>query len=181
MQDNPEIARNWRWVLGLGLVLLLAGMIGIAAPYFTSKFVVKAIGLLFLLGGIANVASALQMRGERAIGPTALTGVLMAICGGLFVFRTDAGVDAITLILGIFFLVQGVFKVIGAFYVRPDPVWTWLLVDGSITCLLGGIVLAGWPDKSFSIIGLIVGISLLFSAASVLSIAFYLKRIDADR
>ena len=73
------MARNWRWILGLGIVLLLAGLIGIAAPYFTSKAVVTAIGLLFLLGGVANVASALQMRGARAIGPTALTGVLMAI------------------------------------------------------------------------------------------------------
>jgi len=177
-QATPELARNWRWVLGLGIVLLLAGVVGIAAPYFTSRFVVAAIGLLFLLGGIANVASALQMRGVRAIGPTVLTGVMMTICGGLFIFQTDAGVDAITLILAIFFLVQGGLKVMGALYVRPDPVWVWMLMDGGVTAVLGGAVLAGWPDKSFAIIGMIVGISLLFSGASILSVAFYLKRLD---
>jgi len=186
LAPNPEqlaneLASKWRWVMGLGLVLLLGGGIGIAAPYFTSKAVVTAIGLLFLLGGIANVASALQMSGARAVGPTAVTGILMTVCGGLFVFQTDAGVNTVTLILAIFFLVQGVLKVMGAFYVRPDPVWTILLFDGGVTSLLGGLVLGGWPDKSFAAIGLLVGISLLFSGASVLSVAFSLKRLDAAR
>jgi len=179
MQANPDLARNWRWVLGLGLVLLLGGLIGVAAPYFAAKAVVKAIGLLLLLGGTAYVASALQMRGVRAIAPMALTGVLMVVCGGLFVFQTEAGVKTITLILAIFFLVQGVLKVVGAIAVRPDPVWTWLLIDGAITSLLGGMVLGGWPSESIHIVGLLVGISLLLSAVSVLSVAFLLKRLDA--
>ena len=175
---SRELVRKWRWVLGLGVVLLGAGVIAIGAPHVASRFVVSAIGLLFFLGGVAHVGSALQMRGVRAVGPTALTGVLMAICGGLFVFQTDAGVDAITLILAIFLLVQGGLKVMGALYVRPDPTWSWLMIDGSITALLGGAVLAGWPDKSFAIIGLIVGITLLFSGVSLLSVAVYLKRLD---
>ncbi|MHC4954382.1 MAG: HdeD family acid-resistance protein [Planctomycetota bacterium] len=180
MKNAVELARNWRWVLGLGCVVLLGGVIGIVAPHFTSYFVVKALGLLFLLGGVAEMGSALQMQGARVVVPTVVAGLLMAVCGGLFIFQTLASVDALTLILGVIFLIQGIGKVVGGFYVKPAPVWGWLLLDGAITTGLGGIVLAGWHDSSFAIIGLLVGISFLFGGTTLISISLFLKRVSEE-
>ena len=175
--DLQQIARNWKFVRTLGIVLLVGGLIGMLAPQFMTVAIVKLLGLLFLLGGLAQVSSALQLRGSRVVAPIAVSGVLMVGCGLLFLFQTAATASALTLILGVFFAVQGGFKVMGAFYVRPDPVWGWIAIEGVVTVVLAGLVLSVWREGSSAVLGLLVGINLFFSGISAMGVASYLRRM----
>jgi uncharacterized membrane protein HdeD (DUF308 family) len=182
MDSNPaelkKIARNWKFVRTLGIVLLVGGLIGMLAPQFLTVAIIKMLGFLLLLGGVAQTASALQLRGKRVIAPIVISGLLMAGCGLLFLVQTTATAKAFTLILGAFFLVQGFFKVSGAFYVKPDPVWGWIAIEGVITVVLGALVLSVWREPTSSILGLLVGINLFFSGITALAVASNLRRLD---
>ncbi len=175
--DLQKIASNWKFVRTLGIVLIVGGLIGMLAPQFLTVAIIKVLGLLLLMGGLAQTASALQLRGKRVIAPIVISGLLMVGCGLLFLTQTTATAKALTLILGSFFLVQGFFKVSGAFYVRPDPIWVWVAVEGVITCLLGGLVLSVWREPTSGILGLLVGINLFFSGVTAIGVANYLRRM----
>ena len=60
--DIQKIASNWKFVRTLGIVLIVGGLIGMLAPQFLTVAIIKVLGLLLLLGGLAQTASALQLR-----------------------------------------------------------------------------------------------------------------------
>ena len=76
------------------------------------------------------------------------------------------GIFTLTLLLGSFLLTEGVFELILAFRLRPQQNWTWVLSDGIITLLLGGIIWFQWPFNAPWIIGTLVGVSVLSTGIS---------------
>jgi uncharacterized membrane protein HdeD (DUF308 family) len=76
------------------------------------------------------------------------------------------GVLTLTLLLGSFLLTEGVVELILAFRLRPQQNWTWVLSDGIITLLLGGIIWFQWPFNAPWIIGTLVGVSVLSTGVS---------------
>lgn len=97
---------------------------------------------------------------------------LLYISTGVFLLANPLeGVLTLTLTLGIFLLIEGIFEIAFAFQVRPQPSWVWLLGNGVTTLLLGGLIWAQWPFDGAFAIGLLVGISLLFSGFSRIALA----------
>ena len=64
--------------------------------------------------------------------------------------------------VGSFFLVGGIFRVVAAMTLRLHH-WGWMLLNGVITALLGLLVLAEWPSSGLFVIGLFLGIDMLFN------------------
>lgn len=86
-----------------------------------------------------------------------------------------AGVFTATILLGSFLLVEGIFEIILAFQLRPVMNWIWVLIDGMITLVLGGIVWSQSPASAPWLLGTFVGISILFSGISRLMLAIALR------
>jgi uncharacterized membrane protein HdeD (DUF308 family) len=76
------------------------------------------------------------------------------------------GALTLTLLLGSFLLTEGVFNLILAFRLRGQQNWTWVLSDGIITLLLGGMIWFQWPFNAPWLIGTLVGVSVLFTGIS---------------
>jgi len=87
-----------------------------------------------------------------------------------------AGGERRGLLMGAFFLVAGLFELITPFVVSlPD--WGWHALNGLITLLLGILVLAQWPVSGLWVIGLFVGISLIFNGAAWIALALDLRSL----
>ncbi len=91
-----------------------------------------------------------------------LAGILYVVVGGMMVARPFVGAEALTLLVGSFFLVGGIFRVVAAMTLRLHH-WGWILLNGVITALLGLLVLAEWPGSGLFVIGLFLGIDMLFN------------------
>lgn len=173
---KAELAQKWGWVLALGGLLLLSGLAAISAPHFASLAMVVVLGWVVLLGGISQLVSAVYLRGAQRVGPLVISGLLTLACGLVLLIYPVAGIAMMTLLLGCFLLAEAIFKGVGAFDIKPHPAWTWMLADGIVTGVLSILILGGWPDQSFAVIGLLVGISLAITGVSLVSAAFYLRR-----
>jgi uncharacterized membrane protein HdeD (DUF308 family) len=104
-------------------------------------------------------------------------GILYAIAGLLTLFNPLAGTLSLTAILGALFIAEGVYAIIMAFQVRPGGQYFWLiLLDGIVTLILGILVLNQFPESAIWLIGLYVGISILFSGVSLLVVALTARR-----
>ena len=105
------------------------------------------------------IAVAAADRGETADLPPVLTRT-GPNCGSVsdrrWLFSAAsraAGVAAFTLVLAIFFVVEGVFDLVAYFSTRAIPGSGWILFDGIVTLVLGLLVWRQWPSSSLWVMG----------------------------
>lgn len=106
----------------------------------------------------------------------ALGAILYMVVGVLMIVRPAAGALSLTLLIGAFFLAGGLFRIVAAIAGRP-PYWGWLLLSGIVTLLLGLLIVAEWPASGLWVIGMFLGIDLLFSGTSLIMFAFGLRNL----
>ena len=105
-----------------------------------------------------------------------LGAVLFGVVGALIVWRPVVTAEILTLLMCAFFLVAGLFQLITPFIVSlPD--WGWHALNGLITLVLGILVLAQWPLSGLWVIGLFVGIELIFYGIAWIALALRLRSL----
>ncbi|NIO42670.1 MAG: HdeD family acid-resistance protein, partial [Burkholderiales bacterium] len=71
------------------------------------------------------------------------------------------GLTFLTLLLVVYFLIEGIWKVIASFRYRPATGWLWLLISGVISLVLGWLIWMQWPISGMWAVGVLVGVNLL--------------------
>jgi uncharacterized membrane protein HdeD (DUF308 family) len=82
----------------------------------------------------------------------------------------------LTLMLEIALVASGIMRIILAFSMKEGTPWIWVVLSGVITLLLGLVILAHWPVSSLYILGLFLGIDLVFAGVNRISVGLGLKR-----
>lgn len=147
----------------VGILLVILGLIAIARPLYATIASTLVFGWLFIFAGIAQIVYAFSSRGAGQLIWKLLLGVLYLGAGIVVLSNVLSGAIALTLILGITIFVQGAIQVILAFAIRPNRNWVWVLVSGILGIILGIFIWSEWPFNAIWLIGLWVGISLLFN------------------
>ena len=155
-----------------GIAFLLLGILAIAFPVvFTFGFTIF-LGWLFLIGGIIQLIRSFKLWHTPGIYASLLTGLLAIIIGFLMIANPWRGVLTLTMLLTIFFFIEGIAKIAYAISVREYSNWGWILFSGLIAIAMGAIIVSGWPGTALWVIGLLVGIDLLFFGISLLSLVY---------
>lgn len=164
MESGRSVEQKPGWAIGLGILMIVLGIVAIAAPVFTSLAFNLVLGWIFIFGGIFQGIYA--FRHDQRGGFLALSLVLAVIAllaGVLLVANPLAGVVSLTLLVGIYFFVDGIFRVFLAFQLRPQPRWGWVLFNGILAIILGILIWSQWPFNAPWLLGLLVGIGLLMN------------------
>ncbi|MBE9169231.1 HdeD family acid-resistance protein [Pleurocapsales cyanobacterium LEGE 06147] len=168
---QSNIRKNTIWLIVLSIVLIVLGLVAIVMPLVASVIFTLVLGWILLIGGIVRIVKSFQSRRIRSVWLNLVIGILYAIAGLLILVNPWAGTLTLTAILGTLFIVEGIFAIIMAFRVRPGGQYFWLiLLDGIVTLILGILVWNQFPFSALWLIGLYVGISILFSGMSLLVI-----------
>ena len=118
--------------------------------------------------------SDLALNGEyaAAVVDIMLPGVggLTIIVGIVMVGQPGLALATLTMILGVYFLVDGITTITAAFHVKPEQGWTWLLFNGVVTLVLAWMIIGEWPLSGVWAIGILVGVRLLFSGMTMLTL-----------
>lgn len=149
-----------------GLLLILLGFGAIVLPVFSTLVTETWISFILLFAGGAKITNAFQTRNQEGFIWKLLVGVLYIVTGFTLLLYPRTGILTLTLLLGSFLLTEGAFELILAFRLRPQQNWTWVLTNGIVTLLLGGMVWFQWPFDAPWLIGTLVGVSILFSGIS---------------
>jgi uncharacterized membrane protein HdeD (DUF308 family) len=151
--------------LWIGVLLIVLGIGAVILPNVTTIVAETWIAIILASAGASKVFYAIQTRSEGFIWKL-LLGVLYIATGIMLFIYPLTGVLSLTLLLGSFLLTEGVFNLILAFQIRPRKNWGWVLADGIITLLLGGLVWFEWPFDAPWLIGTLVGVSVLSTGIS---------------
>jgi uncharacterized membrane protein HdeD (DUF308 family) len=174
VEDLQGVRRRWWLFLGLGVLLVVLGLLALSEMVFVTLVWVTYFGFLLLFGGLSQIVSAFSSRVGSGFFLQLLVGVLDAIVGVLLIARPVQGALVLTALLGLSFLIGGLFR-IGAAASLQYPRWGLSALSGAIAVLLGVIILRDWRDNWEWIIGLFVGIDLLSRGFSWIGIALGLR------
>jgi uncharacterized membrane protein HdeD (DUF308 family) len=163
--DSLRLQDYWAWFFALGTAIMVLGFLAIGAAFITTFTTILVFGILMMGGGVVQLVNACLGRSWRAFFLHLLSGVLYLIVGGLMIERPIGFAVAITLILAVAFLASGTLRILLALIER-FPGWGWVLANGIITLMLGIAIWRRWPEDSLWVIGLFVGIELVFNGLS---------------
>jgi len=153
--------RASRWVMILGIVMIIAGVLAVFAPAPAALATSLFFAAMFILGGAAQIAHAVATRTHDGFAWKLLSGIAMGVLGVLFAVFPVAGIASLALLVGALLLANGVCSVMLAFRLRQKKGWGWVLFDGALSIVLAALIAIGWPATSIPIIGLLTGFALI--------------------
>jgi uncharacterized membrane protein HdeD (DUF308 family) len=175
-REPAPLASLRNWSFGLGLLLTALGIAALARPLIPSLTINLFIGALLIAAGAMRVVSAFGTYSWRGFWLSLLCGALSLAAGTAMLKWPADGIMALVAFLGILLLFEAAAKLTAAFSVPRDYPWGWILVDGLITAVLGGILFMAGPEQATLYLGVIVGLHLLTSGIALFAAGVWLKR-----
>ncbi len=167
------IRGKWIWLVALGIALIVLGTILLGSPAIATLAAVTALGVLILAGGGMEVVGAFWCQEWSGFFLALLSGILGVVAGLMPLGNPTQRGIALTIMLASLF-VGGIFKAIAAIAQRFEG-WGWLLLGGAIDVVLGVMIWRELPMSGLAIIGVLVGIGIIFRGVSWLMVGFALK------
>ena len=179
--DNLRALRaRWGWIVALGVIFMLAGVIALGSVVVATASAVLIVGIMMIMAGVAEIFAAFRVKDWGKAIFWGLLGVLYVAAGIIAINNPFAAATILTLFLGIFLVAGGIVRMFLAWHMREaGKPWGWIVVSGIISVLLGAMIIAKWPYSSFYVLGIFLGIDLIFIGSSWLTIGLALKRRHA--
>ncbi|MCR8550828.1 DUF308 domain-containing protein [Salipiger sp. P9] len=167
---------DWRWLLVLGALLIVGGVLAFLNPFAASLTVVALAGSVFVLGGVLQLWIAFQDRGGGAGRMLAgLLGLIVLVFGVALLANPMAGILSLTLMIAGFFLALGALRIWLGFYLRAHAGWGWLVAAGAVSVALGLLIVLAMPEAAGGLLGLFLGVDLLSSGVGVAALALRMR------
>jgi uncharacterized membrane protein HdeD (DUF308 family) len=157
-----------------GAFRFVAGMAAIAYSVLATLISVIFLAALMIFAGVLEGAYAIRHRERGHLTLYLLEALLAFVIGVLLLRSLVSGAVVLTMLVAAYFVVSGIFRVVGALALRL-PHWGWLLTSGLINLGLGIIVWGGWPVTGLWVLGMFIGINLLFSGWARVMLALALR------
>lgn len=161
----------------LGIAMLVFGGIAVMAPAVAGTWVVYIIGAVLLVAGITQLISGFQAEGWSAKVIPLILGIITTLAGIGVLGNPLLGLGTLTLLLVIFFVAEGIWKIIASLGYRPAQGWLWLLASGAISLLLGLMIWNQWPVSGLWAVGILVGVNLISTGVSLIVLASAIKEL----
>lgn len=162
-------------LLFTGVALSILGVTALISPAWAGETVFYLIGALLLITGICQFLLGWNDQSKSGqIGRMAL-GIITALAGLAVLIHPVFGAGALAAVLAIFFLVDGIWKVITSFSYRPASGWLAFLASGLLSIVLAWMLWKQWPFSGNWAIGILVGINLLSTGISLIAVALTWK------
>jgi len=172
-QMRAAVREHWKAFLIEGIVLSILGLAAIIVPQLASLAVTIYLGWMFLIMGILGLVVTFWARGMPGFWWSLISAILAIAAGAILLARPVQGVLTLTIVLGAFFLAEGVATIMYALEHRRELSGrsSWLIVSGAVDIIIAGLIITGLPISAEWAIGLLVGINLLFGGSSLIGMA----------
>jgi uncharacterized membrane protein HdeD (DUF308 family) len=174
---TSALGDSWRFLLIEGIVLVLLGAAAIVLPPIATLAITLIIGWLFLISGIVGLIMTFVMRHAPGFWWSLFSAILAIAAGAVLLGWPVSGVLSLTLLLIVFFILEGIATIMYALDHKRELSgrWGFMLASGIVDLALAAIIFAGLPGTAAWAIGLLVGINLLFGGAALIGLALHAR------
>ena len=175
---SATVKAHWKAFLFEGVVLAVLGLAAMIVPPLASLAVTIFLGWMFLISGIAGLFVTYWARQMPGFWWSLFSAALAVLAGLILIARPMQGVLTLTIVVGAYFLAEGVATIMYALEHRRElsARWSWLLVAGLMDILIAFLIISGLPGSAEWAIGLLVGINLVIGGASLVGMALAARK-----
>jgi uncharacterized membrane protein HdeD (DUF308 family) len=173
---RQTVKRYSLWYLFEGVLLVVAGILAMIYPVVSSVAVVVLLGWVLIVSGVLQGISLIGAGHVPHFWLQLISVILAVLVGFLFLRDPAQGLLTITLLLIVFFMIEGISKIVFALTIRPFPNWGWVLASGMVGVLLAPILWGSLPSTALWLIGLLLGIQLISAGAAIAYLAWQVRR-----
>ena len=175
---SATVKTHWKAFLIEGIVLAILGLAAMIVPPLASLAVTIFLGWMFLISGIAGLAVTFWAKQMPGFWWSLFSAALAVLAGLILLARPVQGILTLTIVVGAYFLAEGVATIMYALEHRRElsDRWSWMLISGVLDILIAGMVITGLPGSAEWAIGLLIGINLLFGGASLIGMALAARK-----
>ena len=177
--DRPNSGGTFKaFAIAEGILLIILGVIALMFPVIASVWVTGVIAVVFLVGGvvgwISNLARSKRM-GRWICFWRLVVSTMFIVAGASMLSSFDSAaalkdqVISLSLVVGIVFLVEGVVAFFNGLSQSSRPGAGWAVANGVITFILGVLIVTLNSWNLVWVLGMLVGISLLFSGIDLIA------------
>ncbi|MBW5420857.1 HdeD family acid-resistance protein [Streptomyces sp. BG9H] len=174
--QGARLSRGFGWLALLGVILAVAGIVGLVYVGVATLTSMLLFGWLLLVGGLVGLLHAVQSRGSSFFWLGVVVAALNLAAGVVIIRRPEVAAEALTMFAALLFLTGGVFRLVGSLVVR-GPQFALTLLQGAFGLLIGVLVLAEWPSSSQYVIGCFFSLALLFDGLGLIATGIGGRRI----
>ncbi len=169
-----SVHQHWRLSLLEGIVLVILGAAAIVMPRTIA--VELLFGFLFLISGVMGLITTVVMRQAPGFW-WSLVSAILGIWAGVVMLVSPVHVLSLTLILIVFFVIEGVASIMFALEHKraQSGRWDWMLAAGIVDLIVAAIILFGLPGSARWALGLLVGIDLIFGGLALAAMALHAR------
>jgi len=170
---SASVREHWKAFLFEGILLAVLGLAAMILPPLASLAVTIFLGWMFLISGVAGLALTFWAREMPGFWWSLVSAALAVAVGIILLAQPVQGTLTLTIVVGVYFLAEGVATIMYALEHRRElsERWSWLLIAGVLDILIAAMIITGLPGSAEWAIGLLVGINLLFGGASLIGMA----------
>jgi uncharacterized membrane protein HdeD (DUF308 family) len=176
LHELAELRGNWFWFLALGILTIVLGTALLGMPLLGTLTAIWMLSALLIAGGVLQFVGAFWVREWSGFAVALLAGVLYVALGVLTIDRPLSAAAALTILIAAFLIIGGLFRIILALSYRFDG-WGWPLLNGVINVVLGLMIWRQFPDSALWVIGLFLGIDMIFHGWTWVMIALMLRKL----
>jgi uncharacterized membrane protein HdeD (DUF308 family) len=179
-QVQTIIRAHWKLFLFQGILLLVLGMLAVALPNISTLEIELLVGWLFIVGGFFRAASIVRKRQMPGFWWSLLSSVIAMALGAILIAHPLQGAITLTIIVTVCFAIEGVAAIFIALdFRRYLNNWRWTLMGGVINLALACLIWEQWPNSATWVIGLCVGINMVFLGVPLIMTAIAARSIDS--
>lgn len=176
---RETVKRYSLWYLIQGVLLVVAGVLALVYPFIASVTVVFLLAWILIASGVLQGIGLIGASNVPHYWLQLISAVLAILIGVILLSSPDSGLLIMTVLLIVYFMVEGIAKVIFALTIRPFPHWGWVLGSGLVGILLALILWANMPLSSDWVLGLMLGILLVCEGAALTYLAWQVRTAPA--
>jgi len=171
-----HVRAQWCWFLFLGILMLVSGLLALTFPFFASVAAISALSIILMVAGVATIIGSFWTGKWSGFLVNLLVGMLYVAAGFVVSDRPLVSILLLTIFVAVSFMVMGLFRILAALTIR-FPQWGWTLLNGAVTFVLGLAIYRQLPYSAVWVIGLLVGVELLFSGWTWIMLSLEIRKI----
>jgi uncharacterized membrane protein HdeD (DUF308 family) len=178
-----SVREHWVLFLVEGIVLVVLGLLAIVLPVVATLAVAILIGWLLLISGVVGLITTFMARQTPGFWWALVSAVLAIAAGIVLLVWPGGGALSLTLLLVVFFVIEGVASIMYALEHKKELSgrWGWMLASGIVDLVLAAMIYVGLPSTAAWALGLLVGINMVFGGSSLIAMALYARSDSGEQ
>ena len=153
-----------------GIKVLILGLLAIACPLTAGAAVSTMVAILLMAAGAVRMLWAFKAGSFGKGALVLLLGGLTLGVGIVMLARPLVVLASLTIVLAVYFLLDGISEIVAAFSVKPAKGWGFMVFGGAMSILLSSLIWSQWPLSGAWAIGILVGVRLVFAGTAMIAL-----------